>query len=342
MFDITLSEEFRMTTEGTSEGTQDKFYYCDYWYKQNSMGDEASAEVIASTILSCSSLDESEYVVYEDGMLNDKRACKSKDFLKEGESFYTLYRIYQLLESKKINEVTRMMSVDERVEYVVSYFKEKINLDLTEYFRKTFTLDLITLNEDRHYNNLGVIRTEDGTYKEAPIFDNGKTFFIGNYSINRYLSFEENRERIIAKPFSNNPDKQAALFGLGFQINFEELARRMDLLNETIQQSDVYEIAMKNIEYVKYQYPELCMHLLTREEKEHISNSRNRIPNFVSKIPDEKDLIEVDYLAQTKAKNANPSNKTDDDDQDDKMNDAVEEQVVEESNDIDEPTPGEE
>jgi hypothetical protein len=35
--------------------------------------------------------------------------------------------------------------------------KESCVLDLTDYFKKIFTLDMLILNEDRHLNNLAVI-----------------------------------------------------------------------------------------------------------------------------------------------------------------------------------------
>ena len=114
---------------------------------------------------------------------------------------------------------------------------------------------------------------------------------------------------------------------------------------------DEKEREMKNKEIllkVEQDYPNALNETNVKSFLEHFAENmpkteqQVKTPNFVSKIPDEKDLIEVDYLAQTKAKNANPSNKTDDEDQDDERNDAVEEQTVEDCNDIDEPTPGEE
>lgn len=42
----------------------------------------------------------------------------------------------------------------------------------------TFYLDEIILNTDLHFNNYGIIMSENG-YKEAPILDNGKALLTG-------------------------------------------------------------------------------------------------------------------------------------------------------------------
>ena len=71
------------------------------------------------------------------------------------------------------------MDYDDAINYVINFIKEQTNLDIHEYLANTFCLDMLILNEDRHFNNLGIIY--DGTsFKTAPIFDNGKSFLIGN------------------------------------------------------------------------------------------------------------------------------------------------------------------
>lgn len=76
-----------------------------------------------------------------------------------------------------------METMEERIEYVTSFVKDSTGVDPTEYFRKVFTLDRITLNEDRHFNNLALLYSEDG-YRCAPIFDNGVSLLTANQSVN--------------------------------------------------------------------------------------------------------------------------------------------------------------
>ena len=71
------------------------------------------------------------------------------------------------------------MDYDDAIEYVINFVKTQTGLDIHEYLANTFCLDMLILNEDRHFNNLGIIY--NGTsFRPAPIFDNGKSFLIGN------------------------------------------------------------------------------------------------------------------------------------------------------------------
>lgn len=222
MFDVVLGNEYIADIDGTSEGTQIKFYKDGFWYKMDSNGGEGIAEELASTVLSFSSLTEEEYVSYESGLINQKSGCRSRNFLADDEEFITLYRFYQVMTGEKLNEkINILYTPKERADYVLSFFQDALDLDLTSYFAKIFTLDYIILNEDRHFNNLGIIRSADGTYRKAPIFDNGKSLLIGNPSVNRNFTIEENVKRTIARPFSGSFQKNWELFGSGFDLDID-------------------------------------------------------------------------------------------------------------------------
>lgn len=222
MFDINLSKEYIVEIDGTSEGTQIKFYKDNYWYKLDSAGGEGISEELCAKILSFSSLTDREYVCYESGLINNTAGCRSRNFLADGEEFITLYRFYQLMTGEKLNDkINTLNTPRERADFVLSFFRGAIGLDLNHYFAKIFTLDYIILNEDRHFNNLGFIRSADGSYREAPIFDNGKSLLVGNPSVNRHLSLEENVKRTIARPFSGSFEKNMELFGTGFQLDID-------------------------------------------------------------------------------------------------------------------------
>lgn len=236
MFCEMIDKSYIVDMSGTSEGTQIKYYKDGFWYKEDSYGGEANAEYLASGILSFSNLKKSEYVEYDYGTVNAKTACRSENFLENGEDFITLYRYYELTVGRKINEdILQYESPQKRADFVLNFFMKACGLDLSDYFSKIFTLDYLILNEDRHFNNLGIISTVDGRYKSAPIFDNGKSLLVGNPSVNRKLPISENVKRVIARPFSGSHKVNKELFGSGFSLNME------GLLGWLTEQEDSYE-----------------------------------------------------------------------------------------------------
>lgn len=44
MFNVKISEDFLVDTEGTSDGTQLKFFKDGYWYKEDNEGCEGEVE----------------------------------------------------------------------------------------------------------------------------------------------------------------------------------------------------------------------------------------------------------------------------------------------------------
>ena len=179
-FEIQLTEDYLVDTEGTSDGTQSKYFSDGYWYKTNNEGREDLVEYLTSKMLTFTNLPKDTFVIYERGLLNGSAACRSKTFLSPDETFTTLERMHNNVTGQPLHEKIRMMNIDDSVDYVISFFKEIIDLDLSEYFKRVFTVDYITLNEDRHFHNLGVIMSNDGKYRPAPIFDNGKSLLNAN------------------------------------------------------------------------------------------------------------------------------------------------------------------
>lgn len=200
---IELDKKYLVNIDGTSDGTQDKYFKDNIWYKPDYYGGEGYAEYLASLILQYSSLE--NYVIYDEIEINGKKGCKSKSFLKESEEFITLYRLYQMTTGENLAQRISQMKVEKRPEYVLNFVMEQTGLDLHQYFANHFALDRIILNEDRHFNNLGIIF--DGiNFKEAPVFDNGHSFFVGNIAYNKHFLLEENIKRVTAKPFSGSHD----------------------------------------------------------------------------------------------------------------------------------------
>lgn len=235
MFDVVIDEKYIVSDSGTSDGTQVKYYYDNYWYKLDRYGGEGLAEYIATIIEKNSSLNSNEYVCYEQGFVNGKPACRSGNFLNSrDESFISLYRLYYNVFGKNLAEVTSAMELEERVKYVLDFSKEYTNLDLRRYFANTFAIDRIILNEDRHFNNLGVLLIKD-EFKVAPIFDNGKSLLVGNRSYSRYDSVDDKVKKVIARPFSGSHKWQYDYFKefCDIKFDFSAILKELDMLEQT-------------------------------------------------------------------------------------------------------------
>ena len=72
MFNVKISDDFLVDTEGTSDGTQLKFFKDGYWYKEDNEGREGEVEYLVSKLLTFSTLKPEEYVIYEQGKINGK------------------------------------------------------------------------------------------------------------------------------------------------------------------------------------------------------------------------------------------------------------------------------
>lgn len=220
MFNIKIPDDFLVDTDGTSDGTQLKFFKDGYWYKEDNEGCEGEVEYLVSKLLTFSNLKPDEYLVYEKGKINGKDGCRSKTFLTPTASFITLERLHgNVMGVPLFEKIKEFNEISGAATYVINFCKETVGLDLNDYFKKVFTLDYIVLNEDRHFHNLGIIMSNDGSYKTAPIFDNGKSLLNCNPSVNRKMSIEENVQRVVARPFSGSHRKTYEYFGKGFDID---------------------------------------------------------------------------------------------------------------------------
>ena len=228
MFQEEITNEDIVIQNGTSEGTQVKYRKGKYWYKKDNHGNEGLTEYLVSHMLTYSDLDRSEYVVYEKGTINGCTGCRSENFLKAGEEVITFYRLYQNESGKDLSQVMASMeTMEERIEYVIRFIQETCGLDVTDHLRKVFTLDMLTLNEDRHLNNLAVVFC-DNEFTTAPIFDNGISLLTANQSVNWNFSMEENVKRVTARPFSGSHEKMFRYFGIGFRLDLPAVRRWLE------------------------------------------------------------------------------------------------------------------
>lgn len=219
MLKVELDSDYIIQDSGTSEGTQIKYKKDGYWYKLDRDGNEGLVEYLTSKLLSFSDLKKDDYIDYDQVLINGKTGCRSADYLSEGESFITIYRLYYNEFGRNLSEVlSGFDSMEERIEHTVSFVRKATGLDIGSYLSKVFTLDRIILNEDRHVNNLAIIGNDTG-YRVAPIFDNGRSLLTANVSVNWNFDMKENVRRVIAKPFSGSHESMYRYFGKGFKIN---------------------------------------------------------------------------------------------------------------------------
>lgn len=247
-FDIRLTDDYLVDTDGTSDGTQMKYFSDGYWYKTNNEGEEDIVEYLVSKLLTFTDMPKDEYVVYERGLVNGKRACRSKTFINPDETFVTLDRMHVNITGQRLHEAIRLMKgIEESAKYVLDFFKNVINVDLSKYFSRVFTTDYITLNEDRHFHNLGVIMSMDGKYRPAPIFDNGKSLLNANPSMKYKLPIAENVKRVVARPFSGSHKRTFEYFGKGFNLDIEATLAWLETQENSFYKQ-VLKYQLKNIE----------------------------------------------------------------------------------------------
>ena len=228
MFREKMGNEYLVVQDGTSEGTQIKYRKGEYWYKKDRRGREGLAEYLVSGLLAYSDLKEDEYAVYESGYINDSPGCRSKNFLKDGEELVTFYRLYYNEFGKDLSKILAVIErMEERIEFVVQFIWQMCGLDVTDYLKKIFTLDMITLNEDRHLNNLAVLFSGNKA-SPAPIFDNGISLLTANQSVNWYFPIEENVKRVVARPFSGSHEKMFQYFGTGFHLDMDSARKWLE------------------------------------------------------------------------------------------------------------------
>ena len=217
-----------------NKGTQEKYYDNGYWYKINMFGNEGLAEELSSLILFHAILPSSahvDFVEYEQCKIGLQKGCNSANFLYEGESYISLQNLCQNLSHEELSEkVFSITNEEDRYLFLINYVKNITGLDLSNYLRTCITLDFIIRNPDRHFGNLGVIMRSDGTFKEAPIFDNGQG--LGqNYRItDPLMSHEDRLDVLIAATLTGSFTKALSMCG-GPIFKLDYNALKQDLKN---------------------------------------------------------------------------------------------------------------
>ena len=226
-------EAIRMV-EGRSKGAQPKYYENRYWYKLDQKGYEGLSEYLISLVLKHSNV--KNYVAYECCVIGGKKGCCSLNFLKPEESYISFQRLFDLYDGTSLlGRIIVMDDVAERISYVKKFVLEKTGFDCGAYLSRILTLDMLTLNNDRHFNNLGLIaNAKTNSVYEAPIFDNGAGLLSDFGEFPAEDSLEENIARVKGKPFCASLELQAYHAGFGLSLDYDGLYRELAGENVTV------------------------------------------------------------------------------------------------------------
>ena len=197
----------------TSKGNQPKWHIGNSWYKADHMGYEALSEYVVSKLLEKSNV--KEFVKYDLIKINydnkESIGCVSEDFKDSDEMLIPLEKLHrQYFGIGLADAISRKKEIRDKISYTVNFVEEITGLrNVGEYFTVMLAIDAFFLNEDRHTNNIAVLRNEKTKkYRFAPIFDNGLSLLS---DINDYLlekEFYYNIVKVQAKPFDISFDEQ--------------------------------------------------------------------------------------------------------------------------------------
>ncbi len=221
---LDIPEKYKIFTIG-SKGSQLKYKKDNIWYKIDTLGVESTAECLVSLLLSCSG---ERYVNYRPVRVNNRSACASKSFTSEEECFISFEDLYYRKIHKSLtNDIRTISNVEERYRKLLQIMNGLTHLDLQRYLDINLSLDFLILNPDRHMNNLGVVITPSGSYKEAPIFDNGQSLG-ANWNITPpYLSYEECLDKLTAGTISGSFTEQLLVVKNVLTIDYSNLEKSL-------------------------------------------------------------------------------------------------------------------
>lgn len=212
----------------SSKGNQMKWHTDGFWYKADYLGYEALAEVLASKCLEHSNI--THYVAYQPVSIayHDEifHGCKSPNFLGETEELLTAERLYFQLYGKSLAKELAGRAVADKIAFFIKTMTDITGLaDFGAYLTTMLELDAFCLNEDRHMQNIAVIRNDAGEFRLCPLFDQGAGFFSDSkVDFKEEYSLEKCFGKIEAKPFSTDFEEQVdaaeALYGTQVRFDF--------------------------------------------------------------------------------------------------------------------------
>lgn len=163
--------------EATSGGAQRKIEKDGYWYKIDTLGYEAFAEVLSYAVNRAYGY---ECLPYEIGMIEHGRktsvGVQSKDYRAGGDAI-SLEQF--LLKKDRIGYEALFYERNPETKFRLLYTMTDryTQLDTKDYFLNLFMTDFINGNPDRHLKNMEIIY-KDGVYQMSPYFDYGLSWYV--------------------------------------------------------------------------------------------------------------------------------------------------------------------
>lgn len=150
----------------SSKGNQEKWQEDGRWFKLDMFGYEGLAETVTSALLSRTNIIELgfQYVTYRMERLEvhvrTRNGCSSADFLQPGESILTLADLLRKgVGSDWQSQVKRLPNMQAKIGWLVEQTERLTELDhFGVYLTALFEADMLFGNEDRHLNNIAVLR----------------------------------------------------------------------------------------------------------------------------------------------------------------------------------------
>ena len=154
---IFVSKKDRMQLDTSSKGSQIRWYKDNIFIKLDCLGYEGISEELVSKLLDYSNVEHVQYEVceiYEDNKFIGN-GCYSFNFLNEDEQVFTFASIL-----KKYSRDYATFNYDE----VFEAMYDATGFDVRIYLDHCICIDAIVKNEDRHFNNLAIIRYSNGKF----------------------------------------------------------------------------------------------------------------------------------------------------------------------------------
>ena len=163
-------------------------------------------EVIATMIMDRLGID---HVPYSVTWIEDKPCSVCEDFVTKDTELVSAWRVLQL--RPKANHENEYL-------HYVSLCKE-LGVDIVPALDRMIVLDYIIANEDRHFNNFGLLRNANTLEWSgaAPIFDSGTSLWY-NKTASRFVASD-----IICKPFKKTHGEQLKLVSSYDWFNISKL-----------------------------------------------------------------------------------------------------------------------
>ena len=178
---VELKKLIKLDIASSSKGEQEKFYdpekrmyiklpfYYEGTYWKDYMVEHLSGRIFGEDYTLGVPIVDQEIVMTDRNL----PAVRSKDFCSDNEQWFSLARVYE----RYMVYVEDCRSGQERLWQIINTAKDCCGVDIVPYLCVMFVADTLLLNEDRHYNNLGLLYKSDDVFEIAPLFDFGLGLF---------------------------------------------------------------------------------------------------------------------------------------------------------------------